>query len=163
MLGSRWLVGLKIYPFIAAGVLVNSVYNLQASALYVAGRQWLVLRAYVLHVCLLAGGTLLLVPLRGIAGYGWAEIFACGGYVVLHVAGRGLARVSYGPMGWLAFVFLLPPFTLLFHNAWSALLWMPLLLFLAVKVLRALQATIPDPARTPQAIEQLASFTRTGT
>ncbi len=163
MLGSRWLVGLEIYPFVAAGVLVNSVYNLQASALYVAGRQWLVLRAYALHICLLAGGTLLLVPLRGIVGYGWAEIFACGGYALLHVAGRRFARVSYQQLGWLAFVFLLPPFTLLFHNAWRALLWVPLLLFLAAKARSGLQTTLAQPTRTPRAIEPLPSLTRTET
>jgi hypothetical protein len=53
---------LRIYPFVAAGVLVNSLYNLQASALYVVGQQWLVMRAYALHVVLLAAGTLVLLP-----------------------------------------------------------------------------------------------------
>ena len=152
-----------MHPFVAAGVLVNSIDNLQASALYVAGQQWLVLRAYILHTCLLAGAARLLVPLRGINGYGWAEIFACGGYVVLHVAGRRFAPVSYRQLGWLAFVFLLPPFTLLVHNAWSFLFWAPLLLFLSAKALNGLRTGLTHPGRTPRAIDQLSSLTHTGT
>ncbi len=133
MLGARWMPSLRIYPFIAAGVLVNSLYNLQASALYVAGRQWLVTRAYALHVMLLAAGTLLLLPELGIAGYGWAEIAACGGYVLLHAGGRQFARVSYGHLGWLAFVFLLPPFVLLAGGVWAFALWIPLVVLLVGK------------------------------
>lgn len=133
MLGARWMPSLRIYPFIAAGVLVNSLYNLQASALYVAGQQWLVTRAYALHVMLLAAGTLLLLPELGIAGYGWAEIAACGGYVLLHAGGRQFARVSYGHLGWLAFVFLLPPFVLLAGGVWAFALWIPLVVLLVGK------------------------------
>jgi PST family polysaccharide transporter len=163
MLGSRWLAGLTIYPFVAAGVLVNSVYNLQASALYVAGRQWLVLRAYALHICLLAGGTLLLVPIRGIVGFGWAEILACGGYAILHLGGGWCARVSYRQFASLAFVFMLPPFTLLFHSAWSVLLWIPLLLFLSAKALSRFRGTLAEPMRPARGIAPEPSLTRTGT
>jgi PST family polysaccharide transporter len=134
MLGLRWMPSLRIYPFVAAGVLVNSVYNLQASALYVAGRQWLVLRAYGLHVSLLGAGTLLLLPRFGIAGYGWAEVLACGGYALLHASGKRFARVSYRQLGWLAFVFLLPPFMLLSRGIWGLALWAPLLVLLVVEV-----------------------------
>jgi O-antigen/teichoic acid export membrane protein len=133
MLGLRWMPSLRIYPFVAAGVLVNSVYNLQASAMYVAGQQRLVLRAYALHVSLLGAATLLLLPGFGIAGYGWAEVFACGGYALLHASGKRFARVSYRQLGWLAFVFLLPPFMLLSRGIWSLALWMPLLVLLVVE------------------------------
>ena len=133
MIGVRWMPSLRIYPFIAAGVLMNSVYNLQASALYVAGQQWLVLRAYGLHVMLLAAGTFLLLPGLGIAGYGWAEIAACGGYALLHAGGRRFAPVSYGHLGWLAFVFLLPPFMLLSPGVWAWALWIPVVVLLVGK------------------------------
>jgi len=79
LMGIRWLPSLQVFPFVAAGVLLNSMYNLQASALFVAGQQWVVLRAYVWHVVLLGLGTLLLLPRFGIVGYGWAELAACGG------------------------------------------------------------------------------------
>ena len=54
------------------GVLINSVYNLQASALFVVGRHWVVMRAFATHVFLLAAFSAILVPRLGVAGYGWA-------------------------------------------------------------------------------------------
>jgi O-antigen/teichoic acid export membrane protein len=84
IMGSRWTGLLTVYPFVAIGVLVSSVFNLQASALFVVGEQWTVLRAYACHVSLLALGTFLLVPRFGIAGYGWGELLACAGYVFIH-------------------------------------------------------------------------------
>lgn len=111
--GTRWLPSLVVYPFVAAGVLVNSVYNLQASALFVVGKQWLVMRSYAAHVVLLGAGTLFLLPRMGIAGYGWAELLACGAYPVLQ---RGLRAtpISYRRLApWLM--------------AFSALLFAPML------------------------------------
>ncbi len=92
--GARWMPSLVVYPFVAAGVLVNSMYNLQASALFVVGKQWLVMRSYTAHVVLLAGGTLFLLPRLGIAGYGWAELLACGAYPVLQT-GLRTVPISY--------------------------------------------------------------------
>ncbi len=65
IIGPRWMPSILIYPFAAAGVLVNSVYNLQASALFVVGKQWLVMKSYVAHVVLLATTTLVLLPRAG--------------------------------------------------------------------------------------------------
>ena len=95
ILGVRWMPSLAIYPFIAAGVLINSVYNLQASALFVVGRQWRVFQVYGLHVVLLAAGTLLLVPRAGITGYGWAELLACSAYLLLQRSPSEETRISY--------------------------------------------------------------------
>lgn len=95
LIGVRWLPSLAVYPFVAAGVLVNSVYNLQASALFVIGKPRLVTEAYTAHVILLAFTTLVLLPRMGIAGYGWAELAACLAYAAIHT---GLARtivISY--------------------------------------------------------------------
>jgi PST family polysaccharide transporter len=75
-------------------VLVNSIFNLQASALFVVGRQWLVWRTFTIHVALLSAGALLLVPRAGLVGYGIADIVACGAYPWLQVA----TRQSVGPM-----------------------------------------------------------------
>jgi PST family polysaccharide transporter len=90
VMGARWMPSLAVYPFVAAGVLANSVYNLQASALFVLGRQWTVMWSYMTHVALLSVGTHLLLPRLGIAGYGWAELLACVAYFLIHA---GLARV----------------------------------------------------------------------
>jgi len=112
VIGVRWTPSLAVYPFVAAGVLLNSIYNLQASALFVRGQQWTVMRSYLAHVALLGAGTLVLVPRFGIVGYGWAELLACGAYCLIHT---GLARtvvISYRElMPWLA-IFL----TLLFAD-----------------------------------------------
>lgn len=95
VMGARWMPALAVYPFVAAGVLINSVYNLQASALFVMGRQWLVMRSYTAHVLLLGAGTFLLVPRMGISGYGWAELLACGAYLPLHSGLTPRAAISY--------------------------------------------------------------------
>ncbi len=84
-----------IYPFAAAGVLVNSVYNLQASALFVVGKQWLVMRAYAAYVVLLALTTLILLPRLGLIGYGWAELVACSAYCLIHSGLAATVPISY--------------------------------------------------------------------
>jgi len=111
--GARWMPSLVIYPFIAAGVLVNSVYNLQASALFVVGKQWTVMHSYTAHVTLLAVTTLLLIPRFGIVGYGWAELLACGSYFAIHAGLRRCVAISYRQlapcMGVFVPVLFLPP------------------------------------------------------
>ena len=95
VIGTGWTPNLSVYPFVAAGVLLNSVFNLQASALFVVGRHWTVLSSYSLHVALLGCGTLLLVPRFGIAGYGWAELLACSAYVLIYARTTQIAALSY--------------------------------------------------------------------
>ena len=95
IVGARWMPSLAVYPFVAAGVLVNSIYNLQASALFVAGKPWIVLHSYATHVGLLAAGTLFLLPHVGISGYGWAELMSCGGYIAIHAGTAKIAPLSY--------------------------------------------------------------------
>lgn len=94
-LGPRWMSSLTLYPFIAAGVLVNSVYNLQASALFVVGKQWIVMQSYSVHVVLLALITLALLPRFGIVGYGWAELGGCAAYFSIHAGLRRKVVLSY--------------------------------------------------------------------
>lgn len=95
VVGARWLPSLSVFPFIAAGVLVNSIFNLQASALFVVGQPWSVMRSFVAHACLLAGATAWLLPRIGIVGYGWAELIACAAYFAIHRSMATKAPVSY--------------------------------------------------------------------
>lgn len=95
VLGSPWKPSLMIYPFVAAGVLVNSVCNLQASALFVVGKQWIVMQSYTAHVALLTATTLFLLPRCGIVGYGWAELAACGSYFAIHAGLKQRVAISY--------------------------------------------------------------------
>src|SRR3989442_3596319 len=96
-----------INRFVGAGLLVNSVYNVQASALFVIGKQWTVMRSYTLQVALLGAGTLLLLPRLGISGYGWAELLACGGYFILHSGLKEAVGFFYGSLLPCVSVFLL--------------------------------------------------------
>jgi O-antigen/teichoic acid export membrane protein len=95
MMGARWTPTLALYPFVAAGVLINSIYNLQASALFVVGKQWIVMQSYAAHVGLLAASTLFLLPRLGIIGYGWAELMSCCAYAVIHVGIAKIVPISY--------------------------------------------------------------------
>jgi O-antigen/teichoic acid export membrane protein len=103
VMGARWTGVLGIYPFVAIGVLLSSVFNLQASALFVIGEQWAVLKAFSCHVGLLALTTFLLLPRLGIVAYGWAELIACAGYYFIHSALSTAAPISYRKVArWLA-------------------------------------------------------------
>ena len=103
IIGIRWTASLTVYPFVAAGVLVNSVYNLQASALFVVERQWIVMRSYVSHVVLLGAGTRLFLPRFGICGYGWAELLACAAYLLIHHGVTETVAISYRKLApWVA-------------------------------------------------------------
>jgi O-antigen/teichoic acid export membrane protein len=95
LIGARWSPSLAIYPFVAAGVLVNSIYNLQASALFVIGKPRVVMEAYTAHVILLALSTMVLLPRLGIIGYGWAELIACASYVAIHAGLAHSVTISY--------------------------------------------------------------------
>jgi PST family polysaccharide transporter len=127
VIGVRWMPSLAVFPFIAAGVLVNSIYNLQASALFVVGRQWVVMRSYLVHVILLGVGTLVLLPRFGITGYGWAELLACAAYFIIQTGLVGTAAISYRRLvPWLA-IFLALVFAPMLSRGWTAMLW-PLLI-----------------------------------
>jgi len=103
LLGGRWSSALAVLPFVAAAALVNSVFVLEASALFVEGRQWVVTRSYLWHVVILLAGTAILTPRLGIAGYGWAELAACLSYVILHRGLQPSLRISMPPIArWLA-------------------------------------------------------------
>ncbi len=95
--GTRWDPTIHVYPFIALGYLVNSIFTLHSSVLYLLRRNWSVTAFHVVHVLLFAGSVSVLVPRMNIFGYGWAEVIALGGYVVLHyLIQREIGSPSYG-------------------------------------------------------------------
>ena len=101
VLGERWYTVQRIYPLIALAVLVNSIYNLQSAALFVIGRQWIVLRAFALHVALLVIGALLLVPQFGLIGYGVSDLIACAAYPLLQIGtSRAIGSISHTLWVW---------------------------------------------------------------
>ena len=115
-LGTRWTPALTVYPFVALGVLVNSVFNLQASALFVLERQWPVVWAYCSHVVLLAASTFVFLPRLGILGYGCAELAACAAYAFIPLALSQVAAIAYRKLlPWLA-AFSLPLILQVLHR-----------------------------------------------
>lgn len=136
LLGGRWSSALAVLPFVAAGALINSVFVLEASALFVEGRQWVVTRSYLWHVAILVFGTAILTPRIGIAGYGWAELAACVPYVILHRGLQPNLRISLSPvLPWLAaFVLAFLSSLLISSIRWA--LWLPLMFLIWIETRR---------------------------
>ncbi len=82
--GPHWLPVMQVFPFIALSSLVNSLFNLHSSALYVLQRNWQVTAFHIVHVCVFAGAAFLLVPHFGLAGYGWADAATLVSYGLIH-------------------------------------------------------------------------------
>lgn len=96
MFGPRWIAALRIFPFVALSYLMNSMFSMHSSVLYVLQRNWQVTWFHVLHVLLFAGSALLLVPRLGLVGYGFAEIVALAAYGVIHeLVVRDVGRPAY--------------------------------------------------------------------
>jgi PST family polysaccharide transporter len=84
LLCERWTPVMQIFPFIALGYLVNALFNLHSSALYVVRRNWEVAFFHLIHIILFVGGALILVPRLGIIGYGLGEVIALLSYLFIH-------------------------------------------------------------------------------
>ena len=83
-LGHNWAPSLVVFPFIAVSYLMNAMFNLHSSVLYLRNKNMQVTIFHMVHISLFAGSALLLVPWRGFVGYGWAELVALLSYPVLH-------------------------------------------------------------------------------
>ena len=133
LMGARWSSVLLVFPFIAAAALTNSIFLLEASALFVEGRQWVVTRTYLWHVALFVSGTAVLVPRFGIAGYGWAELAACLPCFLLHDALTPNLRVSLKAcLPWL-FGFDTAILSVAWSSPWRWALWLPLAALLGIR------------------------------
>lgn len=125
--GSRWDPILKVFPFIALSYLINSVFNMHSSVLYVLHYNRDVTLFHIVHIVLFAGASILLVPRFALIGYGVAEIVAFVSYVVIH---RQVARIfPFSYMNALPWVlgFALPLFTVFLPVPFGLTLWLPLL------------------------------------
>lgn len=95
--GDEWRPVAEIYPFIALGFLVNAVFSLHSSALYVLRENFKVVVFHAVHIALFAGTALVLVPEMGLIGYGLAEIAALAGYAIVHFYfAREIGTPAYG-------------------------------------------------------------------
>lgn len=82
--GPAWSPTTEIFPFIAAAVLTDAVFNMHSSTLYVRKRNWEVASFNACHVLILGAAAWLLVQTMGVKGYGWAELMALPSYLMLH-------------------------------------------------------------------------------
>jgi O-antigen/teichoic acid export membrane protein len=82
--GSRWDPAFHVFPFIAFSYLVNSIFTLHSSVLYLLKRNVQVMYFHAVHLVLFAASAASLVPRIGYIGYGWAEIVAVTSYTLLH-------------------------------------------------------------------------------
>jgi PST family polysaccharide transporter len=96
LIGPRWSPALQIYSFIALGYMLNALFGVHASVLYVRKHNREVIEAYGVYVLLFAGAAFLLIPLLGLWGYGAAELIALPAYGLLHRSVRKLFEFSYG-------------------------------------------------------------------
>ena len=124
--GARWKPAVQVFPWVALAVLLNSVFNLQASALYVLGKQWSVLWTYCAHILVFGSTAYLFVSRVGIQGYGWADLVACLSYGWLHRKLNQQTRLSYRRTGWWCAAFGLPLFARIVSSNWNWGLWLPL-------------------------------------
>ncbi len=123
MFGDQWTPVLLVYPFIALGSLVNAVFNMHSSVLYVLQRNRAVTVFHIVHIVLFAGTALLLVPRMGLVGYGLAEVAALASYPLIHLSVARLFPFSYArALPW--FVAFVPPlFFPLVGYPWGLGLW----------------------------------------
>jgi PST family polysaccharide transporter len=95
--GPRWIPTLQLFPFIALGCLVNAMFALHSSVLYLLRKNQKVVWFNCIHILLFAGGAAVLVPRLGFLGYGWAELITLVSYLVIHVfMAQEIGSPSYG-------------------------------------------------------------------
>lgn len=89
LMGQKWMPILQVFPFIAAGVIVNSGFSLYSSALYIIGKNHDVSLFHTVHIILFVSSAwFLLTKLGSITGYGWAEVAAFFSYILIRYAFR---------------------------------------------------------------------------
>ncbi len=147
-----------IFIFLAFGFMVNSIFTMPASALYVVRRIGIVSAFNLTHaLCFLAGASLL-VPSLGLAGYGLAEFIALPPYLFLVY---GMAKYIGKPDYRVTFLWLVGFSFALFApvvSGWLYLVALPFFLNpLSIRTVRTLVQQIRNLKRTPSSIPQQAS------
>lgn len=132
LFGEEWSPVLAVYPFIALGYMVNAVFNMHASVLYVLRHNWAVTVFHVVHSAVFMGAAALLVPRFGVSGYGLAEMVVLCGYLILHLRVARLFSFGYErAIPWLL-AFAPPLFFPLTGHSWGLVLWtFPLVVLLS--------------------------------
>ncbi len=128
--GSEWDGIFIVYPFIALGVLVNAIFNMHASQLYLRRQSLDVGLFHLVHVLSFAGGAFLLIRGYGLIGYGLGEMVALASYALLHWRVLAFVRPRYGRVAPWLLACIPPLFVPFFDDSIRLLLWLPLLVLL---------------------------------
>lgn len=120
LFGEKWLPSLQIFPFIALGTLVSAIFDLHSAALYAADHNREVAQFNSWYVGILWGASLLLLPLMGLWGFGWAEVIALPSCWLIH---RSLSRLMGSPNYWNAAWLVLAAAPLLFGGIFLPSPW----------------------------------------
>ncbi|MGI9506393.1 MAG: oligosaccharide flippase family protein, partial [Geminicoccaceae bacterium] len=94
--GSEWDGIFIVYSWIALGALINAIFNMHASQLYLRRRNADVALFHLAHVLLLAGTVFVMVREFGLIGYGLGELAALVSYALLHWRVLAFVEPSYG-------------------------------------------------------------------
>lgn len=96
LFGSAWAHAIALFPFVSVGYLVNAVFNMHSSALYVLRKNWDVTVFHMVHVFIFASGAWILVKPLGTIAYGWAEILALVSYILIYrSAAKGIGPLNH--------------------------------------------------------------------
>src|SRR5205085_6552089 len=129
--GAKWHPVIRVFPYIALGMVAQAVFTMETSALFVVNRGKRVIPVHALHIFLFSGAALLFVPAYGIVGFGFAELVAFGAWILLDFQVRAVFRVSYREaIPWVA-AFTPPLFSLYAPAIWRIALWVPLVVIAA--------------------------------
>jgi O-antigen/teichoic acid export membrane protein len=107
LFGPEWLPVVAVFPFIAAGNLTNSMFNMHSSTLYVLKRNWEVTLFHLAHIALFGGASAFFLAKFGYIGYGWAELATIGSYAIIHhflVKRVGTPNYTLPAIWWAGFV-----------------------------------------------------------
>lgn len=136
--GSKWGHVQYIFPYIALSYLINAVFNMHSSVLYVLEKNWDVTWFHIGHIILFAVGALILVPRLGIIGYGWAEVIAILSYAIIHqrVTASDIVPSYKWTLLWLL-AFVPPLFTSVIGFPQAALLYIPAAVVFVIPAVRS--------------------------
>jgi O-antigen/teichoic acid export membrane protein len=137
LFGQAWEPVVRLFPYIALGMIFQSVFTMETSALFVVDRGRRVIPVSALHLALFACGAAVCVSQFGVVGFGYGEVIALAAYVLLDHQVRSLFPVSYAEtLPWII-AFVPPLFALHLPPALVPLLWLPLVAVLLRRSCRA--------------------------
>lgn len=83
IVGQKWQKIETIFPFIALGVLTNTMFSMNCSALFVKKHNYAVNKYHVANVLLLWSSTIIFTPYFGVYGFCFGEVIALTSYLIL--------------------------------------------------------------------------------